>query len=83
MVQKVVANNGLFRIPLDVFDFEGPNGEHELTMGLTTNNFITLHFPNADHINPPLPVPQLIPVQNSVPQPAPKNYVFTFTKNVA
>ena len=71
MVKKVNANKGLFRIPEDVFDFEGPNGEHEILMGLTRKTFITLQFPIAG--TPPL----------LVPQPAKKKYVFTYTKDVA
>ncbi len=30
MTRKLIANKGLFEIPEDVFDFEGPNGEHEV-----------------------------------------------------
>ncbi len=53
MAQKVVANKGLFKIPEDVFDFEGPNGEHELSMTLTKKTFITLKFPIARPPQPP------------------------------
>ena len=56
MTQKVISNKGLFKIPEDVFDFEGPNGEHEILMGLTRKTFITLQFPIAG--TPPLLVPQ-------------------------
>ena len=56
MLSKVNANKGLFKIPEDVFDFEGPNGEHEILMGLTRKTFITLQFPIAG--TPPLLVPQ-------------------------
>ncbi len=56
MAAKVVANQGRFKIPEDVFDFEGPNGEHELSMTLTKKTFISLQFPIAG--SPLLLVPQ-------------------------
>ena len=74
MAQKVEANNGHFQIPGDLFSFKGPNGERELSFGLTDENFITLKFPIA---GPPQPKP--LPVK----QTAQKNYVFTYTTNVA
>ena len=51
MAARVVANKGAFKIPEDVFEFEGPNGEHELSMTLTRKTFITLKFPIAS-LNP-------------------------------
>jgi hypothetical protein len=45
MAARVVTNKGAFKIPEDVFEFEGLNGEHELSMTLTKKNFITLQFP--------------------------------------
>jgi hypothetical protein len=47
MAEKLVANKGLLKIPEDIFDFEGPNGEHELSTTLTKKTFITVQFPNA------------------------------------
>ena len=67
MAEKVVANKGLFKIPEDVFEFEGPNGEHELSMTLTKKTFISLQFPMAKNLAKPLPVKQAVP----------KKYVFT------
>ncbi len=55
MAQKVDANKGLFKIPEDVFEFEGPNGEHELSMTLTKKTFITLQFPIASKFSTLLP----------------------------
>ena len=72
MAKKVVANNGLFKIPEDVFDFEGPNGEHELSMTLTKKNFITLQFA----------IGSLDAKQLSDPKAAYKKYVFTLTDDV-
>ncbi len=73
MAQKVVANNGHFQIPGDLFNFKGPNGERELSTGLTDENFITLQFPIANKLLNP----------STVEQPARKNYVFTYTDDVA
>ncbi len=42
MAQKVIASKGIFKIPEDVFEFEGPNGEHEILMGLTKKTFYTV-----------------------------------------
>ena len=47
MAARVVANKGAFKIPEDVFEFEGLNGEHELSMTLTKKTFISLQFPIA------------------------------------
>jgi hypothetical protein len=90
VVQKVEANNGNFRIPVDLFSFKGPNGERELSFGLTDENFITLKFPIAAPPQPkPLPVKQPASLNThkieiaGPTQSAPKNYVFTYTTNVA
>jgi hypothetical protein len=73
MTRTLLANNGLFKIPEDLFSFNGPNGESEIAMTLKKENFITLQFPIA--IKPP----KLSPVK----QPVPKKYVLTYTDNVA
>ena len=73
MAARVVANKGAFKIPEDVFEFEGPNGEHELAMTLTKKTFISLQFPIAKSLAKPSPVKQ----------PVPKKYVLTYTDNVA
>ena len=75
MAEKVVANKGLFKIPEDVFEFEGPNGEHELSMTLTKKTFIKLQFPIASLIDWPFSVSQSFSKKYV--------YVFTYTKDVA
>ena len=40
MAKKLVDNEGFFKIPLDIFDFKGPNGEWEISMQLESKNFI-------------------------------------------
>jgi hypothetical protein len=47
----VAANNGLFQIPDDLLNFDGPNGESEVLIGLKKVNYITLQFPIAS-LNP-------------------------------
>jgi hypothetical protein len=56
MAEKLEANQGLFKIPEGVFDFEGPNGEHEVSMTLTKKTFITVQSPIANPIPRPSPV---------------------------
>ena len=73
MTRTLLANNGLFKIPEDLFSFNGPNGESEISMTLKKENFITLQFPIAG--KPPKPSP--------VKQPVQKKYIFTFSENVA
>ena len=44
LTDKIVENKGVLKIPEDVFDFEGTNGEHEISMSLTKNTFINVQF---------------------------------------
>ncbi len=73
MAEKIQTNKGLFEFPEDVHDFEGPNGEHEVSMTLIRKTFITVQFPSAN------PIPRPSPVN----KPAPKKYIFTYTDDVA
>jgi hypothetical protein len=47
MAEKLVAKKGLFKIPEDVLDYDGPNGEREFIMGLAKKDYITVKFPNT------------------------------------
>ena len=60
----MAANNGLFQIPEDLFNFDGPNGENEVLTGLKKVNYITLQFPIASLDPKPSPVKQLFSESN-------------------